>query len=287
MSVRGRSGATAIDAFVAEGPAKNHWMRAAGNDERWAKWLQSALESYRVPRRLIGKQTAFGVLKKRLAPVFRDRSDMSAATDLGETITDALKASANLIVICSPSASASRGVNEEIAVFRRLGRSDRIFCLIVAGTPNGGKIPGRETEECFPNALRATADGTSSGQRLEPIAADARPGGDGKGNVKLKILSGLLNVGLDVLKQREQRRRIRHLTAVTATSLVIMLITTGLAIEARRARLAAYRGVRSAFVGARSNRPRYHPGSSGRRPSRALPAACMCAGRPAACCTAT
>ena len=31
-------------------------------DVRWAKWLQSALEGYRVPRRLIGTQTAFGIL---------------------------------------------------------------------------------------------------------------------------------------------------------------------------------------------------------------------------------
>jgi hypothetical protein len=31
----------------------------------------------------------------------------------------------------------------------------------------------------------------------------------------------------------------------------------------------------------------YHPESAGRRPRRALPAASMCAGRPAACCTAT
>ncbi len=169
------------------------------DDERWAKWLQSALEGYRIPRRLIGTRTVFGILSKRLAPVFRDRSDLSASTDLGETINNALRASANLIVICSPSASASRWVNAEIAAFRRLGRSDRIFCVIVAGVPNASAIAGREPEDCFPPALRASADGTSPGHRPEPIAADARPAGDGKGNVKLKVLSGLLNVGFDVL----------------------------------------------------------------------------------------
>jgi tetratricopeptide (TPR) repeat protein len=216
------------------------------DDERWAKWLQSALEGYRIPQRLIGTRTAFGILSKRLAPVFRDRSDLSASTDLGETINNALRASANLIVICSPSASASRWVNAEIAAFRRLGRSDRIFCVIVAGAPNASEIAGREPEDCFPPALRAAADGTSTGHRLEPIAADARPGGDGKGNVKLKVLSGLLNVGFDVLKQREQRRRIRRMTAVTALSVVIMLTTTGLAINARNARLAAEQRQREA-----------------------------------------
>ena len=58
-------------------------------DERWAKWLQSALESYRIPRRLIGTKTAFGTLARRLPPVFRDRSDLSATTDLNETIKNA------------------------------------------------------------------------------------------------------------------------------------------------------------------------------------------------------
>jgi eukaryotic-like serine/threonine-protein kinase len=218
------------------------------DDERWAKWLQSALESYRVPRRLIGSLTTFGVLSRRLAPVFRDRSDLSATTDLGETITSALEASATLIVICSPSAIASRWVNEEIRVFRRLRGDDRIFCVIVAGVPNASDISGQQAEECFPPALRfvAAADGAPTGRRYEPTAADARPGGDGKGNVKLKILAGLLDVGFDVLKQREQRRRIRRLTAVTALSLVMMLITTGLSITARNARIAAEQRQREA-----------------------------------------
>jgi tetratricopeptide (TPR) repeat protein len=217
-------------------------------DERWAKWLQSALEGYRIPRRLIGTRTAFGVLARRLPPVFRDRSDLSATTDLGETINNALQASANLIVICSPSARDSRWVNEEIAVFRALGRSDHILCVIVAGEPNASEIAGRQTEECFPPALRslAAADGTSGGRRSEPIAADARPGGDGKANVKLKILSGLLHVDFDVLKQREQRRRIRRLSVATSLSFVIMLVTTGLAINAYNARLTAEQRQREA-----------------------------------------
>ena len=120
--------------------------------------------------------------------------------------------------------------------------------MIVAGEPNASDFAGREAEECFPPALRspATADSTTSRRRFEPIAADARVGGDGKGNVKLKILSALLGVGFDVLKHREQRRRIQRMTIVTALSLVMMLITTGLAISARNARLAAEQRQREA-----------------------------------------
>jgi hypothetical protein len=55
-------------------------------------------------------------------------------------------------------------------------------------------IPGREDEECFPPALRfiLRVDGTLSDTRSEPVAADARPGKDGKHNAKLKLIAGLL-----------------------------------------------------------------------------------------------
>mgnify|MGYP006390331225 CR=1 FL=1 len=208
-------------------------------DERWARWLQKALETYRVPSHLAHPQ--WGVASRRLSPVFRDRSDLPSATDLGAHIREALQDSASLIVICSPSASTSRWVNEEIRFFRSLGRGDRTFCLIVDGEPNASSLPGRESHECFPPALRFLdgADGPSTGSRLEPIAADARPGGDGKSNARLKIIAGLLGVGFDVLKQRDLRRRNRRLVLVTAFALVLTVVVTALAIEALIARKAA------------------------------------------------
>lgn len=105
-------------------------------DERWARWLQAALESYRVPSHLASAQRAMAA--PRLSPVFRDRTDLPSATDLGAHIREALQDSASLVVICSPGASASRWVNEEIRCFRSLGRDDRIFCLIVDGEPDAG-----------------------------------------------------------------------------------------------------------------------------------------------------
>jgi hypothetical protein len=51
----------------------------------------------------------------------------------------------------------SKWVNEEILAFKRLGREDRILCIIVGGEPNASELPGREAEECFPPALRWAA----------------------------------------------------------------------------------------------------------------------------------
>ncbi len=229
------------NASSSEGRKYSAFLSYSHQDERWGRWLQRALETYRVPSRLVGRTTTSGVITRRLGPIFRDRSDLPTATDLGATITEALRASANLIVICSPNSATSRWVNEEIRVFRALGRGHRIFCLIVDGEPHASDKPGREVDDCFAPALRfiESADGQPTGQRAEPIAADARPGADGRTNAKLKIVAGLLDVGLDELKQREQRRRYQRLAVVAGLALVVMFVTTGLAIEAQIARRAA------------------------------------------------
>ena len=210
-------------------------------DKSWAGWLHKALETYAIPKRLVGQTTAAGVIPKRLAPIFRDRDELASATDLGRKVNEALAESANLIVICSPRSAASHWVNEEVLTFKRLGRSERIFCLIADGEPNASGLPGREAEECFAKALRFTidADGQLTAQPTEPIAADARPGKDGKTNAKLKLIAGMLDIGFDALKHRELQRRNRHMAALATLALIVMAVTTTLAIVAVIARHTA------------------------------------------------
>jgi len=205
-------------------------------DEKWAAWLHSALETYRVPRALVGQTTQFGVVPARLSPIFRDRDELASATDLGQVLTQALRDSACQIVICSPAAALSRWVTEEVLSFKRLGRSDRVLCLIVDGEPYTGAA-----DEAFPKAVRfkVGADGQLSSEPAEPIAADVRPGKDGKTNALLKIIAGMLGVGLDALKQREQARRHRRLMLVATAAVVGMTITSVLATTAWFARLEA------------------------------------------------
>jgi tetratricopeptide (TPR) repeat protein len=213
------------------------------SDEQWAKWLHRALETYRLPRHLVGRETEFGPVPERLAPVFRDREELATATNLGETLTRALAESATQIVICSPAAARSRWVNEEILTFKRLGREDRIFCLIVAGEPGASARPGTTDEECFPNALiyRMGPDGELTSERSEPIAADVRPGKDGRNDAKLKLVAGLVGVSLDELKQREAQRRHRRAMLLVAASLAGMAVTSTLATAAWLARNEAER----------------------------------------------
>jgi len=185
-------------------------------DEVQAAWIHRALESYRVPRRLAGLEGEFGAIPDRLTPVFRDREELSSATDLSEKIRSALEESESLVVICSPASAQSRWVNEEIRQFRALGREDRIFCFIVDGDPQSD-VPGIA---CFPPALLEQ----ESGLKHEPLAADIRKWADGKNLAKLKLVAGILGIRLDKLRQRElQRKRKVQAVAGFAIAAVIAL----------------------------------------------------------------
>lgn len=192
-------------------------------DTAWAKWLHRSLEGYRIDKDLVGRVTASGVIPKTLRPIFRDREDFSAGHSLNEQTIAALEASQFLIAICSPNAVHSRYVNEEIRHFKALGNPARVIPLIVDGEPSD---PERE---CFPPAIRFKlgVDGKLTNQREEPIAADARPEGDGKEIAKQKIVAGLLGLPLDQIMRRAERARKRRnrVCAVAATAAVVVLAT--------------------------------------------------------------
>ena len=212
-------------------------------DEKWASWLHKSLETYKPPKQIVGLTTAQGAVPERLGKVFRDREELPSSHSLGAELTQALQDSAFQIVICSPNAARSHWTNEEILTFKRMGRENRILCLIVDGEPGTAADPERAEQECFPPALRFKMgeDGELTDVPSEPIAADARPQGDGKPNAKLKLISGMLGVGFDALKRREQQRRQLRMLAITSAAITGMIITSTLAAYALIARNEAER----------------------------------------------
>lgn len=207
-------------------------------DEQWGGWLQRSLEQFRAPKELARAIEAAG-RPLRLTPVFRDREDLPVAGNLNDAIQKALAESEFQIVLCSPNAAKSRWVNEEIKLFNRLHGPGRTFAIIIAGEPGGGE------QECFPPALRFKLDrnGEPTAEPAEPLAADAREGGDGKRYALLKTAAGMLGVGLDDLVRRDAQRRARRARAIAGgASLItgVMAFVTAYAIrqrdEARTAR---------------------------------------------------
>jgi hypothetical protein len=214
---------------LASAPQDNYkywaFISYSHSDEEWAQWLHKSLETYRVPKKLVGRPMPLGSVPRRVFPVFRDRDELPGASDLGGNIKHALGQSRYIIVICSPKAAISKWVNEEIKGFKSLGREDRVLCLLVDGEPNAKPDSGQL--ECFPPAVRfrVGSDGVLTSEPTEPIAADARKGKDGKANARLKLLSGILNVGYDELKQREKQRQFYHKLRIAAGLVGFLLMT--------------------------------------------------------------
>lgn len=190
-------------------------------DEAAAGRLHRRLEAYRLPRRLVGRETQAGPVPARLTPIFRDREELPAATDLSETVRAALAQSGALIILCSPHAAASLWVAEEIRVFRELHPGRPILAAILDGDP----------PDCFPPLLRALGEGH------EPLGADLRRERDGERLGLLKLVAGIAGLGLDDLVQRDATRRVRRVMAVTGAALVaviVMAVLAALAITARQ-----------------------------------------------------
>lgn len=185
-------------------------------DERTAKRLHEALETYPLPKDMRSWDVE-AKYRARLKPVFRDVAELTAHHSLSEKIREAVRTSRFLIVLCSPAARKSHWVNEEIRLFRRIHGEAAILAVIVEGKPH----------TAFPPAL------TEAGR--EPLAADIS-GKEGFRFGVTQLAASMLGVGLDRLVQRDQRRRRFRTQAVSAASTALALIMGGLAWTAFDAR---------------------------------------------------
>ena len=221
-------------------PRYRAFISYSHRDKAVATWLHRAVETYRIPAKLVGRETPVGPVPRRVAPIFRDRDELPASGDLGADLRSALENALFLVVICSPASAKSHWVNEEILAFKRLHGEHRVLALIAAGEPYAS-LTATPDDECFPHALRFKLgpDGLASGEAAEPIAADLRDEADGRRLAKLKLIAGLTALKLDDLVRREAQRRLRRLLAVTVASLIGMVFAVGLALYANARRIEA------------------------------------------------
>ena len=110
-------------------------------DTAWGKKLQKKLEHYKMPATLCSEHNW---QRTPIKPVFFAPTDIQPG-GLSEELQERLKASQNLIVICSPNSAKSKWVGREIEFFHNLGRTKNIHFFIVDGIPHSGDP---ETE-CF------------------------------------------------------------------------------------------------------------------------------------------
>lgn len=216
---------------MAEHTTYTAFVSYSHKDDKWARWLLRALESYRVPRHLVGTEGTNGTIPPKLTRIFRDREELAAGSCLDAKIQEALRQSQTLLVVCSPNAVHSYGVNQEIELFRQMRGDEHIFYIIKDGEPHAEARNLDPALECFPKALLEHSMETSTAYGV-PLAADARAKGDGKRMALLKVVAGILGVNLDTLIRRDLQRRQRRFWSFMVAATAGMLLTTTLATQA-------------------------------------------------------
>ena len=181
-------------------------------DAKWAEWIQRAIEHYKLPA--VIRKEAQKPLPKRIAPVFRD------ATDLGvDVLVDGLHAelenSRYLIVVCSPNSAKSNAegknfVDEEVRHFCKLGRAKQIIPVIIDGTP----------EEAFGPVLKS--------QEILALDATKHP----RARILNDIVAKILGLKPDALWRRAERERRRRIVRNSILGAVAGIVVTACALFA-------------------------------------------------------
>ena len=193
-------------------------------DRRWAKWLHSRLETYRVPRRLAAERG----FPPKLGRIFRDEDELPASADLSAEIERALLQSRFLIVICSPRTPLSLWVREEIRRFRELGRDSKIIAWLIEGEPVEAFPP--ELHEIRRVGMDQEGRSCEIVEQVEPLAADVRAdvrvgtASEQRRRALVKVLAGILGCPFDDLWRRERIRRKKEVAVRMALTVCLILI---------------------------------------------------------------
>lgn len=181
-------------------------------DTGWGKRLQRRLENYRMPSTLCGER---GWKRKPINPVFFAPTDIQPG-GLDDELKSRLRASRNLIVICSPNSARSSWVGKEIAYFSSLGRTENIFFFIVDGIPHSGD----PATECFNPVTETLGLPEILGANIHEKVY-RRPWLNRERAI-VQLITKLLGVEFDSVWQRHRRRLRRKIAAWSAGAAAVI-----------------------------------------------------------------
>lgn len=188
----------------------------SSHDYKWGKRIQNKLEHYRMPTTLCSKH---GWKRQPMRPVFFAPTDIQPG-GLSEELQERLKASRNLIVVCSPHSAQSEWVGKEIAYFHQLGRTQRIQFFIVDGVPHSGN----PKTECF-NSIIKTLElpeilGANIHERIYRLSWLNQE------RAYVQLITKLLGVEFDTIWQRHRRMLIKQVVTwiVGVVAILISLV---------------------------------------------------------------
>ena len=188
----------------------------SSHDYKWGKRIQNKLEHYRMPTTLCSKH---GWKRQPMRPVFFAPTDIQPG-GLSEELQERLKASRNLIVVCSPHSAQSEWVGKEIAYFHQLGRTQRIQFFIVDGIPHSGN----PKTECFNPIIKTLGLpeilGANIHERIYRLSLLNQE------RAYVQLITKLLGVEFDTIWQRHRRMLIRQVVTwiVGVVAILISLV---------------------------------------------------------------
>lgn len=181
-------------------------------DTEWGKRVQRKLEHYRMPATLCNER---GWKRKPIRPVFFAPTDIQPG-GLSEELQERLKASRNLIVICSPNSARSEWVGKEIEFFHSLGRTQNIHFFIVDGVPHSSN----PDTECFNPVVDKLELPEILGANIHEKVY-AWPWLN-KERAYVQLVSKLLGVEFDAIWKRHKRLLIRRIIAWVLGALLMI-----------------------------------------------------------------
>ena len=219
------------DAFIS--------YRHGGIDQYIAENLHKKLEAFRLPKNILKSRGENE--KTRITRVFRDRDELPLASDLADPITNAIRNSEFLIVICTKRLSESKWCMKEIETFIEFHGRDKIFAVLAEGEP----------QDSFPDILRFSKKivvDTNGVEKeieveVEPLAADVRGKDNAERNKKLKeevlrLAAPMFQLGYDDLRQRHReqvlKRRIMLASSIAVVGVTFATISTTLAFTIQK-----------------------------------------------------
>jgi tetratricopeptide (TPR) repeat protein len=152
---------------------------------QWAHWLHQEIETYIVPKALVGKINGRGEkVPAKIYPtiIIETEPESAGNTELSQAIIDTLDSSRQLIVLCSPEAATSKYLTKSVDYFKTQGRKNQIIAAIIHGEPNVNRdstvhpIKVNPQSECFPKPLQFEYDnnGLPTKNRADLLGADFR-----------------------------------------------------------------------------------------------------------------
>ena len=181
-------------------------------DTAWGKKLQKKLEHYKMPATLCSEHNW---QRTPIKPVFFAPTDIQPG-GLSEELQERLKASQNLIVICSPNSAKSKWVGREIEFFHNLGRTKNIHFFIVDGIPHSGDP---ETE-CFNPVIDKLGMPEILGANIHE--KNSKLPWLNRERAYVQLVSKLLGVEFDAIWKRHKRQLRRKIIGLTVAAIAVI-----------------------------------------------------------------